>query len=77
MVAQGLQGVNMAKYYITATRSVDGFPQSFTVSYDNRATNDYDNFMFFDTEEEVKEWIESDQAKEWVDCSFVILEDEE
>ena len=55
MVAQGLQGVNMAKYYITTTRSVDGFPQSFTVGYDNRATNDYDNFMFFDTEEEAKD----------------------
>jgi hypothetical protein len=45
----------MSKYYIIATRVVDRFPQSFTVGYDNRATNDYDNFLFFDTEEEAKE----------------------
>lgn len=67
----------MSKYYVIATRVVDRFPQSFTVGYDNRATDDYDNFLFFDTEEEAKEWIESDQAKEWVDCSFEIVKDGE
>ena len=66
----------MSKFYVIATRVVDRFPQSFTVGYDNRATNDYDNFLFFDTEEEAKEWTESAEAKEWIDCTFNVIEDE-
>ena len=63
----------MNNYYIIATRyDLDGFPQSYTVSYDNRATDDFDNFMFFETEKEAQNWIDSPAAKEWVNCQFEI-----
>ena len=53
------------KYYIIATRvDLDGYPTSYTVSYDNNATDTYDNFMFFDTEAEAQEWTESKEAAE-------------
>lgn len=63
------------KYYITAERfDLDGFPQGFTVGYDNKDTCDFDNFMFFDTKEEAEQWTQSAQAKEWKDCTFSIVE---
>lgn len=62
------------RYYIIATR-VD--LSGYTVSYDNNATDNYDNFMFFETEAEAQEWTKSKQAEEWKDCTFEVIEDGE
>ena len=68
-------GVFMKRFYVLAERvSIDGYPEQFTVGYDNTATDDFDSFMFFDTKEQAEKWIESEQAKEWKDCSFSICE---
>lgn len=66
------------KYYIIATRvNLSGYPETFTIGYDNEATDDYDNFMFFDTEKEAQEWTKSKQAAEWKDCTFEVIKDGE
>ena len=66
------------KYYIIATRvNLSGYPKSYTVSYDNNATDNYDNFMFFETKAEAQEWTKSKQAEEWKDCTFEVIEDGE
>lgn len=65
------------KYYIIATRvDLSGYPESFTVGYDNTATSDYDNFMFFETEAEAQEWTKSKEAAEWKNCTFEIVKDD-
>ena len=70
-------GVFMKRFYVLAERvSVDGYPEQFTVGYDNTATDDFDSFLFFDTKEQAEKWIVSEQAKEWKDCSFSICETE-
>ena len=66
------------KYYIIATRvNLSGYPETFTIGSDNEATADYDNFMFFDTKEEAKEWTKSKQAAEWKDCTLEVIKDGE
>lgn len=66
------------KYYIIATRvDLYGYPKSYTVSYDNQATDDYDNTMFFETEAEAQKWTESKEAAEWKDCTFEVIKDGE
>ena len=66
------------RYYIIATRvDLSGYPKSYTVSYDNHATNDYDNTMFFETEAEAQKWTESKEAAEWKDCTFEVIKDGE
>lgn len=70
---EGWKALSDSKYYIIARRIEGGFPQDFTVGYDNKATIDYDNYMTFDTKEEALEWTKSDAAKQWVGCTFDIL----
>lgn len=67
----------MKKFYVMAVRTnIDGYPEQFTVSWDNEATDDYDEIRFFDTKEEAERWTTSDEAKQWKDCIFEIVEDE-
>lgn len=66
------------KFYIIATRvSLDGYPESYNVGYDNTATTDCDNYMFFDSREQAENWTQSKEAKEWKDCTFEIVENTE
>ena len=45
------------KFYIVAERvSLDGYAEQMTVGFDNRATDDFDNAMFFNTKEQAEEW---------------------
>lgn len=63
------------KFFIVAERkNLDGYPEQMTVSYDNRATDDFDSTMFFDTKEQAEAWTESKDAAEWKDCSFEVCE---
>ena len=65
------------KYYILAERTnLEGFPELFNVSIDNTATDDFDSILFFDSKDDAEKWTESDQAKEWKNCSFEIVETE-
>ena len=65
------------KYYILAERTnLEGFPEQFNVSIDNTATDDFDSILFFDSKDDAEKWTESDQAKEWKNCSFEIVETE-
>lgn len=64
------------KYYITAERiGLDDNTDCGTVSYDNESTDNYESFMFFDSYADAEKWTESDEAKEWKNCRFTIVED--
>lgn len=66
------------KYYIIAKRTdLEGFAEGFNVSVDNTATDDYDQILFFETKEQAENWTKSAQAKEWEDCTFDIVEEQE
>lgn len=68
----------MKKFCILAERTnLDNYKEQFYVSVDNTATDDYDQILFFDTKEAALNWINSDRSKEWKDCSFEIIEDNE
>lgn len=63
------------KYYIIAKRfDLDGFCQGFNVSVDNDSTDDFDEFLLFDTVEAAKNWLSSYAAAEWKECKFEICE---
>ena len=60
-------------YYVVATRvNLGGFPESYSVGYDNKATYDFDNLMFFETEQEALDWTKTSAAAEWVGCTFQV-----
>lgn len=64
------------KFYIVAERvSLDGYAEQMTVGFDNRATDDFDNAMFFSTKEQAEEWTTSKKAAEWKDCRFEVCSD--
>lgn len=61
-------------FYITVTRlNLDGFAEDAgAIGYDGESTDNYDNFMFFDSTKEAEEYIEKHKA-EWAgNCSFAI-----
>lgn len=61
------------KFYIVAERvSLDGYAEQMTVGFDNRATDVFDNAMFFSTKEQAEEWTTSKEAAEWKDCRFEV-----
>lgn len=64
------------KFYIIAERvSLDGYTEQMTVGYDNRATDYFDNAMFFDTKEQAENWTTSKEAAEWKNCRFEVCSD--
>lgn len=64
------------KFYVVAERvSLDGYAEQMTVGIDNRATDDFDNAMFFSTKEQAEEWTISKEAAEWKDCRFEVCSD--
>jgi len=64
------------KYYIYVTRSEGGYMQEVgTIAYDGDITDNYDSFMFFDSEQDAEAYINRHRDEFAGECYFDIVKD--
>ena len=67
----------MNKVYIEAEKMNElNQMECFVVGKNNKIATNYDKYQFFESEFAAGNWINSEDAKNWTDCTFRIVSEE-